>query len=55
MQISHNLDGNINRLVDIKHKLESETKAGIIKVLKKYEKHLTKAVDMSASSENESD
>lgn len=34
MQISRNLDDNINRLIDIKRKLESETNPGIIKVLK---------------------
>jgi hypothetical protein len=55
MQISRNLDDNINRLIDIKHKLESETNPGIIKVLKKYEKRLTKAIGMSSSSENDSD
>ena len=55
MQISRNLDDNINRLIDIKRKLESETNPGIIKVLKKYEKRLTKAIDMSSSSENDSD
>jgi hypothetical protein len=32
MQISHNLDENINRLIDIKCKLESETNSGIVKV-----------------------
>jgi beta-phosphoglucomutase-like phosphatase (HAD superfamily) len=55
MQISRNLDDNINRLIDIKRKLESETNPGIIKVLKKYEKRLTKAIGMSSSSENDSD
>jgi hypothetical protein len=55
MQISHNLDENINRLIDIKCKLESEPNPGILKVLKKYEKQFTKALDMSSSSENDSD
>ena len=55
MQISRNLDDNINRLIDIKRKLESETNPGIIKVLKKYEKRLTKAIGMSSSSKNDSD
>ncbi len=55
MQISCNLDDNINRLFDIKRKLRSKTNPGIIKVLKKYEKRLTKAIGMSSSSENDSE
>jgi hypothetical protein len=34
MQISPNLDDNINRLIDIKWKLVSETNPVIVKVLK---------------------
>jgi hypothetical protein len=56
MQISRNLDENINRLIDIKRKLDSKTNPpGIIKLLKKYEKQLTKAIGMSSSSENDSE
>jgi hypothetical protein len=33
MQISQNLDDNVNTLIDIKHKLEVETNPEIIKVL----------------------
>jgi hypothetical protein len=34
MQISRNLDENINRLIDIKRKLESKTNPGIVKSVK---------------------
>ena len=52
MQISRNYEENVNQLIEVKHKVELETNPGILKVLKKYEKHLTKVVDMSSSSSN---
>jgi len=53
MQISRNVDDNVNRSNDIKCKLEVATNPGIIEVLKKYEKHLMKAIELSSSSEEE--
>jgi rubrerythrin len=55
MQISHNLEENVNRLIETKKKLKTETDPGIIKVLRKYEKRLNKVIDMSSSSSSESD
>ncbi len=49
MHISHNYDDNVKRLIEVKRQLETETNHGIIKVLKKYEKKLTKVVDFSSS------
>jgi hypothetical protein len=48
------LDMKLKRLIDVKRQLETESNVGIIKVLKKYEKKLTKVVDFS-SSNDESD
>jgi hypothetical protein len=53
MQVSRNLEDNVNRLIEVKRKLEVETNPGIVKVLKKYEKHLKEVIDMTSSSENE--
>ncbi len=53
MQVSHNLEDNVNRLIEVKWKLEVETNPGIVKVLKKYEKRLKEVIDMTSSSENE--
>ena len=50
IQISRNYDENVNRLIEVKRKIELETNPGILKVLKKYEKRLTKVIDMSSSS-----
>jgi hypothetical protein len=50
MKLSRNYEENVKRLIDVKHQLETETNVGIIKVLKKYEKKLTKVVDFSSSS-----
>ena len=50
MQISRNLEENVNWLIETKRKLQSETDPGIIKVLRKYEKWLNKVIDMSSSS-----
>ena len=55
MQISRNLEENVNRLIETKKKLKTETDPGIIKVLRKYEKRLNKVIDMSSSSSSESD
>jgi hypothetical protein len=52
MQISRNYDENVNRLIEVKRKIESESNAGILKILKKYEKRLSKVVDMSSSSDD---
>ncbi len=54
MQISRNLEDNVNRLIKIKWKLEVETNPGIVKVLTKYE-NLKKVIDMTSSSESEED
>jgi hypothetical protein len=53
MQVSHNYDDNQKQLIEVKRQLETETNPGIITVLKKYEKKLTKVVDFSSSSESE--
>jgi hypothetical protein len=53
MQISRNYEDNVNRLIDVKCQLETENNTGIIKVLKKYEKRLTKAVNFSSSSDSD--
>ena len=53
MQVSRNLEDNINRIIEVKRKLEAETNPGIVKVLKKYEKRLKEVIDMTSSSENE--
>ncbi len=45
------LDMKLKRLIDVKRQLETESNVGIIKVLKKYEKKLTKVVDFSSSSD----
>ena len=37
IQISRNYDENVNRLIEVKRKIELETNPGILKVLKKYE------------------
>jgi hypothetical protein len=55
MQISHNLEENVNRLIETKKKLKIETDPGIIKVLRKYKKCLNKVIDMSSSSSSESE
>jgi hypothetical protein len=54
MHVSQNYDENIKRLIDVKHQLENETNHGIITILRKYEKKLTKFVDFSSSSDSES-
>jgi chromosome segregation and condensation protein ScpB len=36
MQVSHNYDDNVKRLIEVKRQLKMETNPGIIKVLKKY-------------------
>jgi len=51
MKLSQNYEENVKRLIDMSDQLETETNVGIIKVLKKYEKKLTKVVDFSSSSE----
>jgi hypothetical protein len=38
MQVSHNYDENVKRLIDVKRQLESETNPSVKKILKKYEK-----------------
>ena len=53
MQISRNYDDNVKRLIEVKRQLETETNHGIIKVLKRYEKKLTKVVDFSSSSDSD--
>jgi hypothetical protein len=53
MQISWNYEDNVKRLIDVKRQLETENNPGIIKVFKKYEKRLTKAVDFSSNSDSE--
>jgi hypothetical protein len=53
MQVSRNLEDNVNCLIEVKRKLEVETNPGIVKVRKKYEKHLKEVIDMTSSSENE--
>jgi len=53
MQISRNYEDNVKRLIDVKRQLELENNPGIIKVLKKYEKRSSKAVDFSSSSDSE--
>jgi len=50
MQISWNYEDNVKRLIVVKRQLEMENNPGIIKVLKKYEKRLTEAVEVSSSS-----
>jgi len=50
MKLSQNYEENVKRLIDMSDQLETETNVGIIKVLKKYEKKLTKVVDFSSSS-----
>jgi hypothetical protein len=52
MQISRNYVENVNCLIEVKHKIESESNAGLLKILKKYEKRLTKVIDMSSSSDD---
>lgn len=54
IQVSHNYDDSVKRLIDIEQQLESETNPDIRKILKKYEKKLTKVVDFSCSSSSES-
>jgi len=49
MQVSHNYDDNVKQLIEVKRQLETEMDPGRIKVLKKYEKKLTKVVDFSSS------
>jgi hypothetical protein len=51
MKLSRNYEENVKRLIDVKRQLETESNVGIIKVLKKYEKKLTKFVDFSSSSD----
>jgi len=51
MKLSRNYEENVKRLIDVKRQLETESNVGIIKVLKKYEKKLTKLVDFSSSSD----
>lgn len=51
MKLSWNYEENVKRLIDVKRQLETESNVGIIKVLKKYEKKLTKVVDFSSSSD----
>ncbi len=53
MHISRNYDDNVKRLIEVKRQLETESNCGIIKVLKRYEKKLTKVVDFSSSSESD--
>ncbi len=53
MQVSRNLEDNINHIIEVKWKLEVEMNPGIVKVLKKYEKCLKEVIDMTSSSENE--
>jgi len=53
MQISRNYEDHVKRLIDVKCQLKMENNPGIIKVLKKYEKRLTKAVDFSSSSDGD--
>jgi hypothetical protein len=36
IQVSHNYDDNVKRLIEVKRQLKMETNPGIIKVLKKY-------------------
>ncbi len=55
MLISRNYDDNVKRLIEVKRPLETETNRGIIKILKKYEKKLTKVVDFSSSRESDSE
>jgi hypothetical protein len=55
MQVSHNYDDNVKRLIDVKWQLESETNPSVRNILKKYEKKLTKVVDFSSSSSSDSD
>ncbi len=52
MHISHNYDNNMKRLIEVKRQLETESNHGIIKVLKSYEKKLSKVVDFSSSSDS---
>ncbi len=53
MQVSRNYDDKLKQLIEVNRQLETETNPGIIKVLKKYEKKLTKVVDFSSSSDSE--
>jgi len=53
MQVGRNYDDNVKWLIEVKRQLETETNPGIINVLKKYEKKLTKVVDFSSSSDSE--
>jgi hypothetical protein len=53
MKISRNYEDHVKRLLDVKRQLETENNPGIIKVLKKYEKRLAKAVDFSSSSDSD--
>jgi hypothetical protein len=53
MQISRNYEDHVKRLLDVKRQLETENNPGIIKVLKKGEKWLTKAVNFSSSSDSD--
>jgi hypothetical protein len=53
MQISRNYEDHVKRLIDVKCQLKMENNPGIIKVLKKYEKRLTKAVDFSSRSDGD--
>jgi hypothetical protein len=55
MHISRNYDDNVKRLIEVKRQQEMETNCGMIKVLKKYEKKLTKVVDFSSSSESDNE
>jgi hypothetical protein len=55
MQISRNLEDNVNHLLEIKQKLGVEANPVIVKVLKKDEMRLKKVIDMSSSSESEED
>jgi vacuolar-type H+-ATPase subunit F/Vma7 len=51
MKLSRNYEENKKRLIDVKQQLETESNVGIIIVLKKYEKKLTKVVDFSSRSD----
>ena len=53
IHINRNYDDNVKRLIEVKRQLETETNHGIIKVLKRYEKKLTKVVDFSSSSDSD--
>ncbi len=52
-QISKNYDDNVKWLIDVKKQLQSETDRDIIRVLRKYERKLAEALDISSSSSDE--